>query len=86
MENIGGFGFKAILTASETFPVGIQLTQFADDADPFDSPVIKIRDTAMGLNGDLLAWGKAVPIPITFNIIPHSDDDLNLSVIHSHYF
>ena len=81
MQNIGGFGFKASVVASRTFPVGFTLTQFADDADPFDSPVIKIRETAMGLNGDLLAWGKAVPIPITFNIIPHSNDDRNLAII-----
>jgi len=81
MNNVGGFGFKAILVGSITFPVGITLTQFADDADPFDSPAIKVKETAMGLNGDLLFWGKATPIPVTLNLIPGSDDDKALQML-----
>lgn len=81
MNNIGGFGLKIILIAKTTFPMGFEITQFADDADPFDSPAIKIKETAMGLNGDLITWSKAAPVPMTINVIPHSDDDLNLNVI-----
>ena len=81
MNNIGGFGFKVALTASVTFPMGITISQFSDDADPYDSPAIKIRDTAMGVNGDLVVWGKAAPVPITLNVIPGSDDDRNLAVL-----
>jgi hypothetical protein len=81
MENIGGFGLSITLVASVTFPAGLTLTQFADDADPFDSESIQITDTAMGLNGDLLRWSKASKLPITLNIIPGSDDDANLTVL-----
>lgn len=79
--NIGGFGFELYLTASQTFPAGFSITQFADDADPYDNPSIQLRDKAMGLNGDLITWGKAQPNLITISVIPGSDDDLNLQAI-----
>lgn len=81
MQDISVFGLRVNLIASETFPSGIVLTQFADDADPFDSPSVQIRDKAMGANGDLITWGKANPIPLTINLIPGSDDDVNMGVL-----
>lgn len=81
MNDISAFGLRVQLTASQTFPSGISLTQFADDADPFDSPSMQIRDKAMGINGDLIAWSKATPIPLTLNMVPNSDDDKNLAVL-----
>lgn len=81
MSDISVFGLRVQVIASETFPSGISLTQFADDADPFDAPSMQIRDKAMGINGDLVSWSKANPIPITVNVVPGSDDDKNLSVL-----
>ncbi|HZZ80035.1 MAG TPA: hypothetical protein VFE62_16095 [Gemmataceae bacterium] len=80
-QDISGFGSVVSLVASKTFPAGIALTQFADDADPFDQPSVRIGDVAMGLNGDLLTWRKAVPLPITISVVPGSQDDLNLSIL-----
>lgn len=80
-NDISVFGLKVQVVASETFPSGISITQFADDADPFDSPSIQIRDKAMGVNGDLISWSKANPIPLTLNVVPNSDDDKNLAVL-----
>lgn len=81
MNDISVFGLRVNLIASETFPSGIVLTQFADDADPFDSPSTQIRDKAMGANGDMITWGKANPIPLTINLIPGSEDDENMGVL-----
>lgn len=81
MQNISGVGLTINLIASRTFPTGIQLTQFADDADPIDIQSIQIAEKAVGLNGDLLGWAKAVPVPCVLNIIPNSDDDTNLSIL-----
>lgn len=81
MQDVSGFGLRIRLTASVTFPAGITLTQFADDADPFDLPSIQLADTAMGLNGDMVTWSKANPIKTTVNVIPDSDDDRNLAVL-----
>lgn len=81
MQDISGYGLRLNIKASNTFPAGFTVTQFADDADPFDSPSIQIKDKAMGLNGDLVLWSKANPIPITVNVVPGSDDDKNLAVL-----
>lgn len=81
MQDISGFGVRIIVRASVTFPQGISLTQFADDADPFDTPSQQIMDKAMGLNGDLVVWSKANPITPTLNVIPNTEDDRNLQVL-----
>ena len=81
MQDISAFGIRVQVIASQTFPAGISITQFADDADPFDAPSMQIRDKAMGVNGDLISWSKANPIPVTLNVVPGGDDDLNLSVL-----
>ncbi len=80
-EDISGFGLKVNVIASVTFPAGLLLTQFADDADPFDLPSIQIADKAMGVNGDLITWSKANPLPVNISVIPNSADDRNLSVL-----
>lgn len=79
--NITGFGVVVTLIASNTFPAGLPVTQFADDADPIVIADVKIADTAMGLNGDLMAWNKAIPLPITLNVVPGSEDDTNLQIL-----
>lgn len=79
--DISGFGLKINVVASQTFPAGFTVTQFADDADPFDLPSLQIRDKAMGLNGDLITWSKANPINITVNVVPGSEDDANLAAL-----
>lgn len=81
MKDISGFGLKVRLVASETFPSGIDLTQFADDADPFEMPSMQIRDTGMGLNGDLVAWSKATPAKASLSLVPNSEDDVNMAVL-----
>lgn len=81
MNDISVFGLRVQVVASETFPSGINITQFADDADPLDSPSMQIRDKAMGVNGDLVSWSKANPVPVTLNVVPNSEDDKNLSVL-----
>lgn len=82
MNDISGFGARVQLVASNTFPAGIDLTQFADDADPFDAPSIAIAETAMGVNGDLVTWSKANPLKNTIAVVPGSDDDINLGILY----
>lgn len=76
-----GFGVRINLRASETFPSGIDITQFADDTNPIDIPSVQIRDVAMGVNGDMVKWSKGNPIRATIAVIPNSDDDLNLKAL-----
>ncbi|MCA6954827.1 phage tail fiber protein [Pectobacterium polaris] len=81
MSDISGFGLTVNIRATTTFPNGINITQFADDADPFDSPSQQLADVAMGLNGDMVSWSVAQPLPVTLNIIPNSEDDRNLFIL-----
>ena len=80
-HEISGFGLQINVIASNTFPSGFVVSQFADDGDPFDTPAIQLADKAMGLNGDLITWSKATPLEVTINVIPDSEDDLNLSAL-----
>jgi hypothetical protein len=80
-NDITGFGSSVSLVASSTFPVGIAITQFADDVDPLDIASVKIADTAMGVNGDLIKWSRAVGKPVSLSVIPGSLDDINLTQI-----
>ena len=80
-QNVSGFGLIVTLIANKTFPVGLPITQFADDADPLDMSSIQIADAAMGLNGDLVTWSKAQKLPMVLNVIPATQDDVNLQIL-----
>ena len=81
MIDVSGFGLGLHLIASNTYPVGIALTAFADDADPMDIPGIELAQVTMGLNGDLIVWSSANPIGVTLNMIPSGPEDLGLGIL-----
>lgn len=80
-QDISGFGLRVIITASVSFPNSFTVAAFADDGDSFDSPALTIAEHAMGLNGDLVSWSNANPLPVTLNVIPNSPEDRNLSAL-----
>ncbi len=81
MNNVSGFATVINLIASVTFPVGLTVTQVADDSDPLDFASVKIADAAMGVNGDLITWSRATPLPMVISVIPGSTDDVNLQTL-----
>lgn len=81
--NISAFGLSANITASATFPNGFTVTEFPDDTDPLDSPDLEIAQTAMGLNGDMVTWTHPEGIEIVIGVIPGSQSDINLGVLHN---
>lgn len=81
MSFISVNGIRVRVIASETFPSGFDVTQFADDADPIDFPSMQIADKGMGVNGDLVGWSKATPTMVTLNVVPNGEDDRNLAVL-----
>lgn len=80
-QEIAGFGTIVTLVASTTFPTALPLSQFSDDADSLDMPSIEIAQVAMGMNGNLVSWPHAVPVPVTISLIPGSDDDENMQAL-----
>lgn len=80
-QDISVFGLQGNVTATTTFPQGVNISAFADDADPLDSPDIDIADMAMGPNGDTITWSRPQLIEIVVNLIPQSPDDVNMTVL-----
>ena len=78
---VSGVGLSIRMIASQTFPGGFDITHFADDSDPLDLPPINQGNAEMGLNGDLVRWDVAVPIPMTVAVIPTSDSQANLAIL-----
>lgn len=76
-----GFGTSVNVKASNTFPQGFDVTQFADDADSLDIPELVQADSGMGLNGHHVVWSKPAVMEVTLNVIPNSPDDLNLETL-----
>lgn len=79
--DVSAFGLKVNLTASVTFPMGIEITAFSDDTDPVDMASIQVRDKAAGVNGDLIVWSKANAVPMTLAVLPNTPDDQNLQIL-----
>lgn len=81
MANISGFGLSITVIATSSFPIGFQLTQFADDTDPIEIAQVTTGNTTMGLNGDIIFASNAEPIVATLSIIPSTDDDLAMQTL-----
>lgn len=81
MQDISATGISLLVKADKTFPNGFTVTQFADDADPFDLPSLEIAATAMNVNGELVTWSSPQPINPTLSVIPGSEDDNNLATL-----
>jgi len=79
--DVSGIGLVLNIKASNTFPSGFQVTQFADDGDSIAFDEMEIGGVAIGLNGDLITWDKVSPIMFPINVIPNGDDDKNLEAL-----
>lgn len=82
MYDISGTGFALTIKFSNTFPQGIQVTAFADDADPWDAPSLDIATPSMNVNGDLVVFSAPQALTRTVNVVPGSDEDTNLSIAY----
>lgn len=80
--DISGTGFTLTIKFSNTFPQGVQITAFADDADPWDAPSLDIATPSMNVNGDLVTYSTPQALLRTINLLPGSEDDTNLSIAY----
>lgn len=72
--DISAMGIKATLIATPSYPLGITITHFADDGDSLNISDMTIMNSGMGVNGDMVVWRTAQPIPINLNVIPNTDE------------
>lgn len=81
MINISGTGTSVIIVALQSFPVGFNLTHFADDIDPIAAEETETTGIEMLYDGSLFAFDKASPIMVTFGVIAGSSDDINMKIL-----
>ena len=72
--DISAMGLKVLVQAVPSFPVGIEITHFADDGDSLNIGEITTMESAMGVNGDLVVWRVATPCEVELNLIPGTDE------------
>lgn len=78
MQDVSASGIKITVVAIPTYPFGITITSFSDDADPLDIPELQNADFKMGLNGDLVLNRHPVPIEINISTIPGTPEAIAL--------
>lgn len=81
MPDLSHFGTIATILASNTLPVPVPITHFADDADGMDLPEMTIGEMVMGTNGDAVTWTIAAPIELAVNLIPNTLSHLTMNTI-----
>lgn len=79
--DVSAMGLKVLVQAAPSFPVGFEISQFSDDGDSLNIGDITTMETAMGVNGDLIAWRVATPCEIELNVIPGTQDCENLETL-----
>lgn len=72
--DISAMGLKVLIKAVPTYPVGIEITHFADDGDSLNISDLTIMESGMGVNGDMVVWRVATPCEIELNVIPGTDE------------
>ncbi len=81
MSDISAFGSSLRVVASKTFPLGIQIDQFSDDADPFSFDLMDIAVFAMDVNGNPITWVKANGIPFTINVLAGTESATDMATL-----
>ena len=79
--DVSAMGLKVLIKAVPSFPVGIEITHFADDGDSLNISDIQTMESAVGVNGDLVVWRVATPCEISVNVIPGTDECKDLETL-----
>jgi hypothetical protein len=81
MIDISGFGTSVYILALQSFPMGFEVTKFADDQDAITGEDIEVAAWKMLYDGTLYAYATANPVKIDISVIPGSNDDINLKIL-----
>lgn len=81
MIDIGAHGLSITVIAAQSFPMGFQLSQFSDDANPLDVKDTEPFGYELLYDGGMFAFDKATAIELSVSVIPGSDDDINLKIL-----
>lgn len=79
--DVSAMGLKVLVQATPSFPLGIEVTHFADDGESLAITDMTTMETGMGVNGDLVVWRVATPCEVELNVIPGTDDCNDLEML-----
>ncbi|MBQ2174079.1 MAG: hypothetical protein II453_03050 [Alphaproteobacteria bacterium] len=79
--DVSAMGLKVLVQATLSFPLGIEVTHFADDGESLAITDMTTMETGMGVNGDLVVWRVATPCEVELNVIPGTDDCNDLEML-----
>ena len=82
MTDLSTTGMALRVLASNTFPQGFTVTEFASDSDPWDAPNLDIATVEMDLNGNLNSFSTPVPLTRTIGMTPGSEDEANMRALY----
>lgn len=81
MIDIGGFGTKIQIVAIQTFPLGFEVSEFADDIEPISITPIELIGFKRLYDGDIFFHKKNTPVEIEISVTPNSSSDINMKIL-----
>jgi len=81
MIDISGFGTGITIVTTATFPLGFELTQFADDEDPLNVENTEVSGYEKLYDGSIFTFDKTSPILLSVGVIANTEDDINLKIL-----
>lgn len=80
MIDVSGVYPKVTIISTGVPPL-IQLSHFADDANPVDVEHVEVTGYAVNVNGELVAWEKPAAYIASVAVLCGTDDDSNLALL-----
>lgn len=81
MIDISAFGTGITIVATSSFPVGFQLSSFADDEDPLNVENTEVSGYEKLYDGSIFTFDKTSPLLCSVGVMPNTDDDINLKIL-----
>lgn len=81
VQDSSAIGVMVRLTASITYPYGVNFTAFPEDGDVGVTGNTDIAGNASGINGDLIWWKTVAGIEVNIPVIPNTEADSLLEVL-----
>ena len=74
-QDVSANGVKLMLFASVSYPTGVEIATFNPGEDPINFDDLKIAETDMGVNGNLIVYRTPYAYNMVFNITPMTEVD-----------
>lgn len=81
MIDVSAFGTGITIVSTASFPVGFQVTSFADDEDPLAIEPLEVSGFEKLYDGNIFTFDKTSPVLLSIGVNANTDDDINLKIL-----